>query len=308
MTDSTVGEQGGDDDRSARPDEKPNSIEPAASSIPFWRINGNGDEVGDDVVFTWEGGREVEWYEDISPKAEGLSVMSSAPFSGMARWVDGDDVELTYSSSDFGIDGEDVLPGGVPITGSSNINDVDAWMGWPSRSCGWLTDCWSSPPVQTLLLRELGAAGASATGVIGGGLRYRRPEGRAAFSLSAHEGASMPATIVSLTRLNGFPKFYCIHCAGTIFDEGGPAEEFCKHVLVVADPYGDPELGPAAADGLADKLDEIDADIPEELARLFDEDTVVFELVEPGRGGGHDGSVLLVALAIDGFEDEEPAI
>lgn len=112
----------------------------------------------------------------------------------------------------------------------------------------------------------------------------------------------MPANIVSLTRLNGFPAFHCLHCGAAIFGADGPAETFCEHVSVFVDWAGEPELGPAASDDLAEKLEEIEADVPEELARLLGGDTIVFELAEQTRGGGHDGSVCLVALTADNFD------
>jgi len=41
------------------------------------------------------------------------------------------------------------------------------------------------------------------------------------------------------------------------------------------------------------------------LGRPFGEDAIVFDLAEQARGGGHDGSVCLVALVVDGFDDDE---
>src|SRR4051812_31788157 len=105
----------------------------------------------------------------------------------------------------------------------------------------------------------------------------------------------MPAATVSLTRLNGFQRFYFFQCAAVIFDDDGPAESFCKYVRVFVDWIGETELGPASTEGLEDSLDEIEADVPDALARLFDEKTIIFELVESAHGGGHDGSVCLVA-------------
>jgi len=85
----------------------------------------------------------------------------------------------------------------------------------------------------------------------------------------------------------------------------GPAESLCKHARVFVDWIGETELGPAATEGLEDSLEEIEADVPDELAGLFDENTIIFELVESARGGGHDGAVCPVALAVDGVSDED---
>ncbi|MGB3356826.1 MAG: hypothetical protein WBB00_29175 [Mycobacterium sp.] len=113
----------------------------------------------------------------------------------------------------------------------------------------------------------------------------------------------MPANTVSLTRLNGFSAFHCLYCGAVIVGEGGPGEHFCEHVSVFVDWVGESQLGPAAADGLEEKLDEIEADVLDELASLFGDDTIVFELSEQARGGGHDGSGCLVALTAAEFGD-----
>lgn len=112
----------------------------------------------------------------------------------------------------------------------------------------------------------------------------------------------MPAHIVSLTRLNGFRAFHCLHCGADVFGEDGPAERLCQHVAVFVDWIGEAEMGPAASEDVTEKLDEVDADVPEELASVFGNDTIVFELVEQARGGGHDGSVCLVALTAEEFD------
>lgn len=115
----------------------------------------------------------------------------------------------------------------------------------------------------------------------------------------------MPATTVSLTRLDGFPAFHCFHCGAVIFSEDGPAESLCRHVSVLWDSYGEPELGPAAGDGIAEKLDEVEEFGLEELSGVLGDSIVVFELIEPARGGGHDGYVFLVAIIVDGFDVDE---
>jgi hypothetical protein len=109
----------------------------------------------------------------------------------------------------------------------------------------------------------------------------------------------MPAAIATLSHTDGFLRFYCPLCAAGVFDEeGGMAENFCEHVKVFVDWVQEPNLLENAPADLAVKLDEIDPTDPSELATVFGEDTVVFELVEPGRGGGHDGSTCLVAIGV----------
>ncbi|OBJ87753.1 hypothetical protein A9W97_17415 [Mycobacterium gordonae] len=61
----------------------------------------------------------------------------------------------------------------------------------------------------------------------------------------------------------------------------------------------EPTLPDDAPAELAEKIDEIGSSDTLELAGLFGYETVVFELREPGRGGGHDGSTCLVAIGTD---------
>ncbi len=84
------------------------------------------------------------------------------------------------------------------------------------------------------------------------------------------------------------------------------AEDFCSHVGVSVDWVGEANLPPHAPDHLADQLDDIDSSDPSELSRLFGEDTVIFELMEPGRGGGHDGSACLVAFGGNDLPSSQP--
>jgi hypothetical protein len=51
-----------------------------------------------------------------------------------------------------------------------------------------------------------------------------------------------------------------------------------------------------ATDDLAAELEEVDCSDPSELSALFGDDKMIFELVEPGRGRGHDTSSCLVVL------------
>jgi hypothetical protein len=111
------------------------------------------------------------------------------------------------------------------------------------------------------------------------------------------KGRIMPATVASLTRTDGFDQFFCPLCAAVVFNEEvGMAEKFCAHVQVFVDWVDEAHLPEDATVELSENLDEIDTSDPSELASLFGDDTVVFELVEPGRGGGHDTSTCLSRL------------
>lgn len=114
----------------------------------------------------------------------------------------------------------------------------------------------------------------------------------------------MPAAILEISKRYGFPNFYCPFCSAPVFTDGdGMADQFCQHVMVFVDWVGEPSIGPDAPPGLSKQLDDIEYDAVE-LAGLFGDDTVVIELYEPGRGGGHDGTVCLVALNF-GQEEED---
>lgn len=125
MSEDTVDD---DQDEGGRPDEFPDAIAPGVFGFTFWRVDYDGNDIGTDVGFTWDGGTGGDWYQDISSKTEGLSVMSSSPVRGSLRWPDGKDVQVTYSATDFDIAGETVLRGSAPITEGGDKRDVAAWM------------------------------------------------------------------------------------------------------------------------------------------------------------------------------------
>lgn len=84
----------------------PDVILPGRIKVQLWFYLGAEKPMAHDVIFTWGGGRAVDWFYDISDDNPGLSVMSSAPFTGEASWANGSDMEITYSASEFGRAGE----------------------------------------------------------------------------------------------------------------------------------------------------------------------------------------------------------
>jgi len=109
----------------------------------------------------------------------------------------------------------------------------------------------------------------------------------------------MPASFVSISLEHGVEQFYCPFCAAKVFDEeDGMAEDFCGHVKVFVDWARELIIPGAMANELADQLDEIDCGDPTELSAVFGDDAIVFELIEPGRGGGHDGGSWLVVIGV----------
>jgi hypothetical protein len=70
-----------------------------------------------DFIFTWPGGRAVQWRFGISPDDSGeidLAPRRIAPFHGTASWDNGVDVALTYSSPKFALEGDELLKGAAP--------------------------------------------------------------------------------------------------------------------------------------------------------------------------------------------------
>ena len=117
----------------------PDVIEPGQISLTLWPGN-----TAYEVTFTWDGGREAQWSHDISDANADLSPMSSAPVFGTATWLNGRDLETTYSSGDFGIDGEDVIEGAAPTAGAEDpdqvMRDPQRWVDFAEMIHGYVWD------------------------------------------------------------------------------------------------------------------------------------------------------------------------
>ena len=110
----------------------PDVIVPGPIAIEFWKIGFQDEHVVYDFFFTWGGGQEAEWSWDISISNPGMSVMSSAPFYGTAKWADGsDDVEITYSAAEFGEQGEETLGNAAPD--SAALDKPQTWVDLAER-------------------------------------------------------------------------------------------------------------------------------------------------------------------------------
>jgi hypothetical protein len=96
----------------------PKVIEPGEISIRFlWEISEEDPLADFDFIFTWPGGREVQWRFGISPDDSGeldLAARRIAPFHGTASWENGVDVALTYSSPEFTLEGDKLLKAAAP--------------------------------------------------------------------------------------------------------------------------------------------------------------------------------------------------
>lgn len=114
----------------------PAVIEPGRIPLRFWKSDFAGGWVLYDFVFTWNGGQEADWYYDISMENDGLSVMSSAPASGAATWIDGRDVEITYRCAEFDLD--DTAPLGRPAPAVDSLELPSTWVSLGSGIAGYI--------------------------------------------------------------------------------------------------------------------------------------------------------------------------
>jgi hypothetical protein len=109
-------------------DQLPAVIEPGSIKFTLWTSAMGGDSVAHDISFTWHGQHTAEWFQDIST-VNGLSPGSSSPASGIVSWPDGNDVLLTYTWSDLGIQGHDRLPGAAPTSNDAQgAKDPQQWI------------------------------------------------------------------------------------------------------------------------------------------------------------------------------------
>lgn len=120
----------------------------------------------------------------------------------------------------------------------------------------------------------------------------------------------MCAQIVRMDLEYGIKHFHCAICGSTLVDgEAGITDEFCQHVVVLVDWVQQVMLGNGAAPELEQEIEAAteNADIVEALGKILGDTVVVFEFTEPGRGGGHVASSIVVALdfADDTDNDEE---
>ena len=96
----------------------PKVIEPGEISIRFlWEISEEDPPADFDFIFTWPGGREVQWSFGVSPDDSGeldLAARRITPFHGTASWDNGVDVALTYSSPKFALEGDELLKAAAP--------------------------------------------------------------------------------------------------------------------------------------------------------------------------------------------------
>ncbi|MFI8775333.1 hypothetical protein ACIGKQ_24725 [Gordonia sp. NPDC062954] len=107
-------------------DQLPNTVEAGAVNLTLWMDAWGGDPKAYDIDFIWDGDRTVEWYEDIS-LVNDLSPMSSSPTSGVLAWPDGENVVVTYTWSDLGLEGHDRLTGIAPTNGGA-ASDPAQWV------------------------------------------------------------------------------------------------------------------------------------------------------------------------------------
>ena len=107
----------------------------------------------------------------------------------------------------------------------------------------------------------------------------------------------MSASIVQITLPNGIGNFYCPACGAAICGvEEGLADTLCEHVSFLVDWVDELTVGDTLPPALAAAIEDAHENGTEALAATLPDTAVVFELIEPGRGGGHGGSELVLGV------------
>ena len=115
----------------------------------------------------------------------------------------------------------------------------------------------------------------------------------------------MAAHITRLSLHLGIKNFHCSVCGERLIDsENGLTDELCGHVVAVVDWIGELIVGPAAPPKLAEAIN-AKKDTVQALAKVLPDTVVVFDFIEPPRGGGHDGSSVTIAVDFADSSDEE---
>lgn len=123
------------------------------------------------------------------------------------------------------------------------------------------------------------------------------------------------AGVVVVEAENGFSSLHCPRCGDVVFDEE-PREAFCSHLIFfidwIAELYLSETPTPTIDASLLERLrtaweEDEDASIESAVSRmaeLLPASAFVLQMVEPARGGGHDGSVVFAAFDLAPEVDE----
>ena len=123
----------------------PAVIEPGEFGLTLPGIGFDGEPVTNSVWFTWNGGREVDWTQNISQDSGGMFHWASAPVRGTASWPGGRDVDITYRCTDFGgLDGGDFFSNIAPTrhdpTSDEGMRDPAQWVHLAQRLNDFVTE------------------------------------------------------------------------------------------------------------------------------------------------------------------------
>jgi hypothetical protein len=113
----------------------------------------------------------------------------------------------------------------------------------------------------------------------------------------------MPAAIARLTIDNGIRSFFCPACGFALLkEEVGLEDSVCDHVIGVIDWLGEYQASPrfdnfaSQITALVEAHGDAETDALADIADVLSDSALVVEFCEPGRGGGHEGSVLTFIL------------
>lgn len=107
----------------------------------------------------------------------------------------------------------------------------------------------------------------------------------------------LTGSIARISSLEPFPEFHCPACGAPILvSDEGLAENYCEHLVFIKDWVAETHYGEQLDKNLVETLQAIEEDDVEAIASVLPTSAVVFALTETPRGGGHDGSEIVIAI------------
>lgn len=118
------------------------------------------------------------------------------------------------------------------------------------------------------------------------------------FPTISHKGKRiLTGSIARISSLEPIPEFHCPACGSPILvTDEGLADNYCEHLVFIRDWVAETYYGQQLDEKLVEALQAIEEDDVEAIASVLPTSAVVFALTETPRGGGHDGSEIVIAI------------